>query len=122
MKITINDLIALNDEIISLDRAGVPLGRGLLNLSGDLPGQLARHAREIGERIDEGQPGQLKIWDCAYLGFFRVFCRLFAQGVGQFCSLGLDRGAEVCLDPFFDVLDGYVCHRVADKRRCGDAE
>lgn len=58
---------------------------------------------------DKPFPGQLKIRGCVNSGFFRFFCRLSADGVGQFCSLGLDRGAEFCLIPCFDVLtDTYV--------------
>ena len=38
--VSLDDLIALNDEIIALIRAGVPLERGLAGLADDLPGRL----------------------------------------------------------------------------------
>lgn len=51
----LDDLIALNDEILSLVRAGVPIDRGLMSVGGDLRGQLARVATELGTRIDRGE-------------------------------------------------------------------
>ena len=45
--ITLDQLIALNDEIAALVRAGVPLDRGLRSLGEDLPGRLGRFARQL---------------------------------------------------------------------------
>ena len=42
--ITLDQLVALNDEIAALVRAGVPLDRGLRSLGEDLPGRLGRFA------------------------------------------------------------------------------
>jgi general secretion pathway protein F len=50
----LNDLIALNDEIVALVRAGVPLGRGLAGAGGELEGRLGGLAGRIGGRIDGG--------------------------------------------------------------------
>ena len=36
-QVTLDQLIALNDEIAALARAGVPLDQGLLHLGRDLP-------------------------------------------------------------------------------------
>lgn len=55
-RFTLNDLIALNDEVVALSRAGVPLGRGLLGFGGDVPGKLGRVARGLGKELDAGMP------------------------------------------------------------------
>ena len=52
---TLEDLIALNDEIAALVRAGVPLDRGLLDLGRDLPDRLSRVATMLGERLSRGE-------------------------------------------------------------------
>ncbi|MDB5351527.1 MAG: type secretory pathway, component PulF [Planctomycetota bacterium] len=51
----IDDLIALNDEIAALARAGMPLERGLMGVGGDLPGRLGKIATELGKRMERGQ-------------------------------------------------------------------
>lgn len=51
---TLADLIALNDEISALVRAGVPLERGLLDVGRDLPGRLGRITTALAERMAEG--------------------------------------------------------------------
>ena len=53
--ITLDQLIALNDEIVALVRAGVPLDRGLRSLGEDLPGRLGRFAGQLSERIARGE-------------------------------------------------------------------
>ena len=53
--ITLDQLIALNDEIAALVRAGVPLDRGLRSLGEDLPGRLGRFAKQLSERIARGE-------------------------------------------------------------------
>ena len=53
--ITLDQLVALNDEIAALVRAGVPLDRGLRSLGEDLPGRLGRFARQLSERIARGE-------------------------------------------------------------------
>jgi type II secretory pathway component PulF len=53
--LSLEDLIALNDEIAALVRAGVPLERGLLDVGGDLRGRLAGVARALGERLSRGE-------------------------------------------------------------------
>lgn len=52
---TFDQLIALSDEIAALSRAGVPLGRGLLELGHDLPGRLGALATDIGKRLEAGE-------------------------------------------------------------------
>lgn len=53
--VSIEQLIALNDEIIALTRAGVPLERGLMAAGADLPGRLGGVARALGERMSRGE-------------------------------------------------------------------
>lgn len=53
--VTLDHLIALNDEIAALVRSGVPLEHGLGQLGGDLPGRLGRFARLLAERMERGQ-------------------------------------------------------------------
>ncbi len=52
---TLDDLIALNDEIAALVRAGVPLETGLAELGGDLPGRLGRFAASLAQRTARGE-------------------------------------------------------------------
>lgn len=53
--ISVDQLIALNDEIAGLVRAGVPLEAALGELSRDLPGRLGRIAAEVARRSQRGQ-------------------------------------------------------------------
>jgi general secretion pathway protein F len=53
--ITIDQLLALNEEIAALVRAGVPLDRGLLEAGRDLRGQLGRIAGTLGRRLEQGE-------------------------------------------------------------------
>lgn len=53
--VSLEDFVALNDEIAALARAGVPLGKGLLDVGSDLPGRLGRLASDIGQRIEQGE-------------------------------------------------------------------
>jgi general secretion pathway protein F len=54
-RVTIDQLIALNDEVVALTRAGVPLERGLIDVGSDLPGRLGSIARALGERMGRGE-------------------------------------------------------------------
>ena len=53
--VSIEELIALNDEIVALTRAGMPLERGLVDVSSDLPGRLRRITEALGKRMNEGE-------------------------------------------------------------------
>ncbi len=53
--ISLDDLVALNDEIAGLVLAGVPLEMGLASWGGDLPGQLGRTVTRLGQSIGEGR-------------------------------------------------------------------
>ena len=54
--ITLDELVALGDEIGALVRAGVPLEQGLADLGGDLPGRLGQVATTLAEETSRGQP------------------------------------------------------------------
>jgi type II secretory pathway component PulF len=53
--ITIDQLLALNDEIAALIRAGVPLERGLVVAGRDLRGRLGEIARSLSQRLARGE-------------------------------------------------------------------
>lgn len=53
---SLEQLVALNDEIAALTRAGVPLPDGLRQLSRELPGQLGRHAAQLSAQLRAGRP------------------------------------------------------------------
>lgn len=52
--VSLQELIALNDEIAALVRTGVPLDAGLKRLSRDLPGRMGPIAERLGEELDRG--------------------------------------------------------------------
>ena len=52
---TLNDLIALNDEIAALVRAGVPLEQGLAELGADMPGRMGQVAAALAEKTARGE-------------------------------------------------------------------
>ncbi len=53
--VTLDDLIALNDEMLALVRAGVPLGQGLADVGHDVRGSLARVTATLATRIERGE-------------------------------------------------------------------
>lgn len=56
-KISLNELIALNDEMTALMRAGVPLDRALVQFGHDMPGRLRLGTLSLdrGERLEGGE-------------------------------------------------------------------
>jgi type II secretory pathway component PulF len=62
---TLDQFIALNDEISALVRSGVPLERGLAELGGDMPGRLGEIAAVVAERSARGEPLDQCIMDQA---------------------------------------------------------
>ncbi|MCA9121654.1 MAG: type II secretion system F family protein [Planctomycetaceae bacterium] len=53
--ISLEQLIALNDEMAGLVRSGIPLESGLVRLGQDMPGRLGRLASFLGERTSAGE-------------------------------------------------------------------
>ena len=53
--ISLEELIALNEEMAALVRAGVPLEQGLAGLEGQWRGRLGRITRALAERIERGE-------------------------------------------------------------------
>jgi general secretion pathway protein F len=53
--ITLDQLLALNEEIAALVRAGLPLSRGLLEVGSDVRGRLGRIAGVLGRRLNRGE-------------------------------------------------------------------
>lgn len=56
LRVSADQLIALNDEIATLVRAGVPLELGLRQLSGNVSHSLGRISDQIANKLDQGQP------------------------------------------------------------------
>lgn len=54
-RISLEELIALNDEMAALVRAGVPLESGLVRLAGDLGGRLGRVAEQLAKGLGRGE-------------------------------------------------------------------
>lgn len=54
-KISLADLVALNDEIAALARAGVPLDLGLSSFGRDVPGRLGKVTQTISQRMQQGE-------------------------------------------------------------------
>ncbi|MEN6448916.1 MAG: type II secretion system F family protein [Thermoguttaceae bacterium] len=52
---TLDQFIALNDEISAIVRSGVPLEQGLAELGGDMPGRLGQIATALAERSARGE-------------------------------------------------------------------
>ena len=52
--LTLQELIALNDEIGALVWAGIPLDRGLKRMARDMPRRVGRIAERLGEELDRG--------------------------------------------------------------------
>ncbi|WP_161602520.1 type II secretion system F family protein [Tautonia marina] len=51
-RLSMDELIALNEEIVALVRAGVPIERGLVGIGGDWKGRLGRVAEALGRRME----------------------------------------------------------------------
>jgi general secretion pathway protein F len=54
--LSIDQLIALTEEMAALVRSGVPLERGLWDLGSDMPGKVGRLARAVAARLERGEP------------------------------------------------------------------
>ena len=52
---SLDDLTALNDEIIALVRSGVPLERGLTDACHELRGRTGRLVEAVAQRVERGQ-------------------------------------------------------------------
>lgn len=66
LAVTLDQLVALNDEMAALARAGVPLDQGLLHVGGDLPGKLGRISRELGRRLEAGETLEQVLSDASF--------------------------------------------------------
>lgn len=54
-QVSLEQLIALNDEMAALIRSGIPLESGLMTLGDEMPGRLGRMASFLGARISAGE-------------------------------------------------------------------
>ena len=53
--ISLDQLVALNEEMAALVRAGVPLEQGLGEIGRDMPGRVGEIATQLGERMQAGE-------------------------------------------------------------------
>jgi type II secretory pathway component PulF len=53
--LTLDELIAFNDEIVLLARAGVPLDKGLVEVAGDISGRAGAFSESLGRRLASGE-------------------------------------------------------------------
>lgn len=53
--ISLGQLVALNEEMAALVRAGVPLEQGLGEIGRDMPGRVGEIATQLGERMQAGE-------------------------------------------------------------------
>ena len=63
--ITLDQLIALNDEISALAKSGVPLEANLAEIGKDLPGTLGNITKLLAERASQGEPLPKLIAQCS---------------------------------------------------------
>ena len=56
--ITLDEIVALNDEMLALVRAGMPLEQGLADVAHDVRGNLGRISGMLAERMARGEVGQ----------------------------------------------------------------
>jgi len=90
---TIDQFIALNEEIAALVRAGVPLDQGLAALGDDMPGRLGDMASTLAERSARGEPLEQAILD-ETAGFSPAFAPVHKNHDRAFQEPGGDRLVE----------------------------
>ena len=78
--ITLDQLIALNDEILGLTRCGIPLERGLGQIARDSSGNLRSLSTEIAARLEGGEDLAEIVGD-AHAGFPPVYRAVVESGV-----------------------------------------
>ncbi len=54
-RVSLDQLLALNEEMVALVRAGIPLERGLTELGSEAPGQLGLLAARLADRMKAGE-------------------------------------------------------------------
>lgn len=77
---TVDDLLALNDEIRAIARSGIPLEHGLKAISQDTTGQLHRLLAAISDRMERGE-SLATILKEPDLSLPPVYCAVVAAGV-----------------------------------------
>jgi len=53
--VSLDELLALHEEITVLARSGMPLAAGLLEVATDLPGRLRGLAQQLGHHLEQGR-------------------------------------------------------------------
>ena len=78
--ISLDQLIALNDEIAALVRAGIPLELGLKHIGGDMPGRPGTLAATLSAEMERGQT-LLEVLKCHPESFPPIYRAVVTAGV-----------------------------------------
>jgi general secretion pathway protein F len=101
-RVTLEDLVALNDEILLLARSGVPLESGLTAAATELPERVQQLATALGTRLANGEPVD-RVLDAHRHLFPAVYRAVLESGLRSGClpkaleslSLSLRRIADL---------------------------
>lgn len=77
--ISLEDLIALNDEMAALTRLGIPLKTGITGISGNFAGSLGKVATELQQRIERGEQLDEALQHTAVPDFYRALVQAGLQ-------------------------------------------
>lgn len=77
LSLSADQLLALNDEMVALARAGVPLEKGMEYLGTDLPGKLGEVVKRISQNLERGKPLAKAL---EQEGLPRAYCAVAAAG------------------------------------------
>lgn len=83
-KPTLDDFVALNDEIAALTRAGMPLETGLRGFAGSVSGKLSSASARLSDRLSAGM-SLTDALDAEATGLPRVYRAIIAAGAESGC-------------------------------------
>jgi general secretion pathway protein F len=119
--VTLDEFIALNDEIAALVRVGVPLERGLLAVGKELSGKSGRIAQALAERLNRGETLQqaLKAEGEAFPGIYRAVVEaglragrlsVALEGLARFARSYADLRRAIALALFYPLFVGMLAY------------
>ncbi|HEV3120285.1 MAG TPA: type II secretion system F family protein, partial [Isosphaeraceae bacterium] len=118
---TLDEFIALNDEIAALVRVGIPLERGLLAVGKELSGKSGRLAQALAERLNRGETLQqaLKAEGAAFPGIYRAVVEaglragrlsVALEGLARFARSYAELRRAVALALFYPLFVGMLAY------------
>ena len=78
--VAVEHLIALNDEMVALVKAGIPLERGLIRAGRDFQGRLGSLVGELGQRLERGER-LADVLAASDEGFPRLYASVVEAGI-----------------------------------------